>query len=52
MLCVCVWGGGGGHMVGPCFVVRYLVSSFAIILLGKKGSWLLYLNCLSVSFDR
>ena len=38
-------------MVGPCFVVHYLVSSFAIILLGKKGGWLLYFNCLSMSFD-
>ena len=25
-------------MVVPCFVVHYLVSSFAIILLGKKGA--------------
>ena len=33
-------------MVGPCFVVHYLVSSFAIISLGKKDSWLLYFNCL------
>ena len=24
-----------GGMVGPCFVVHYLVSSFAIISLGK-----------------
>ena len=38
-------------MVVPCFVVHYLVSSFAIILLGKKGGWLLYFNCLSMSFD-
>ena len=27
-----------GFMVGPCFVVHYLVSSFAIISLGKKDS--------------
>ena len=38
-------------MVGPCFVVHYLVSSFAIISLGKKDSWLLYFNCLLMSFD-
>ena len=31
-------------MVGPCFVVHYLVSSRAIISLGKKDSWLLYFN--------
>ena len=33
----------GVFMVGPCFVVHYLVSSFAIISLEKKDSWLLYL---------
>ena len=38
-------------MVGPCFVVHYLLSSFAIHLLGKKVSWLLYFNCLLRSFD-
>ena len=38
-------------MVGPCFVVHYLVSSFAIISLGKKNSCLLYVNCLLMSFD-
>ena len=38
-------------MVGPCFAVHYLVSCFAIISLGKKKSWLLYLNCLLMSFD-
>ena len=38
-------------MVAPCFVVHYLVSSFAIISLGKKDSWLLYFNCLLMSFD-
>ena len=38
-------------MVGPCFVVHYLVSSFAIISLGKKESWLFYLNCLFMEFD-
>ena len=36
VLCVCV---GGGGIVGPCFVVHYLVSSFAIISLEKKDSW-------------
>ena len=38
-------------MVGPCFVVHYLVSSLAIISLGKKNSLLLYLTCLLMSFD-
>ena len=38
-------------MVGPCFVVHYLILSFAIILLGKKDSWLLYFNCLLMAFD-
>ena len=38
-------------MVGPCFVVHYLFSSFAIISLGKKDSWLLYFNNISMSFD-
>ena len=38
-------------MIGPCFVVHYLVSSSAIISLGKKDSWLLYFNCLLMSFD-
>ena len=38
-------------MVGPCFIVHYLVSSFAIISLGKKDSWLLDLNYLLMSFD-
>ena len=33
-------------MVGPCFVVHYLVSSLASISLGKNDSWLLYFNCL------
>ena len=41
----------GGGIVGPCFVVHYLVSSFAVISLGKKNSWLLYVNCLLMSFD-
>ena len=40
-----------GFMVGPCFVVRYLVSSFAIISLGKKDSGLLYFNCFLLSYD-
>ena len=38
-------------MVGPCFVVHYLVSIFAFISLGKKVNWSLYLNCLLMSFD-
>ena len=40
-----------GFMFGPCFVVYYLVSSLAIISLGKKESWLLYFNCLLMAFD-
>ena len=38
-------------MVGPCFDAHYLVSSFAIISLGKKDSWLLCFNCLLMVFD-
>ena len=38
-------------MVGSCFIVHYLVSSFAIISLGKKDSWLLDLNYLLMPFD-
>ena len=38
-------------MDGHCFVVYYLVSSFAINSLGKKTNWLLYFNCLLMSFD-
>ena len=41
----------GGILVGPCFVVHYLVSCFAIICLWKKDSWLLYFNCLLNAFD-
>ena len=37
-------GGGGGVTAGPRFVVHYLVSSFAIISLGKKESSLLHFN--------
>ena len=50
-LCVCLWGGGG--MVGSCFVVHYLVYSFAIISLGmrERESWLLYFNCILLSSD-
>ena len=40
-----------GVMVGLCFVVHYLVSSFAIISLGNKDSWLLYFNCILTSLD-
>ena len=34
-------------MVGPCLVGQYVVSSLAIISLGK----LLFVNCLFMSFD-
>ena len=37
-------------MVGRYFVLHYFVSSFAIVSLGKKVSWLLYFNCLLISF--
>ena len=47
LLCVCV----GGGMFGSCFVVHYVVSSFAIISLGKKVNWSLYLNCLLMALD-
>ena len=40
----CGGGGGGGVTAGPRFVVHYLVSSFAIISLGKKESSLLHFN--------
>ena len=40
-----------GGMVRPCFVVHHLVSHFAIISLGKKVNWPLYLNCLLMSLD-
>ena len=33
------------------FVSHFFVSSFAIISLGKKVSWLLYFNCILMSFD-
>ena len=39
-------------MIAPCYFLHYLVSSFAIISLGNKESWLLYLHCLLISFDR
>ena len=38
-------------MVARYFVLHYFVSSFAIISLGNKVSWLLYFNCLLMSFD-
>ena len=38
-------------MVGRYFVLHYFVSSFAIISLRKKVSWLLYFNCLLMSSD-
>ena len=31
--------------------MHYLVASFAIIFLEEKESWMLYFNCLSMSFD-
>ena len=38
-------------MVDPCYVMHYIVFSFAIISLEKKESWLFYFNCLLMSFD-
>ena len=38
-------------MAGPCFILHYLDSSFAIISLGKKDSRVLYFSCLFMSFD-
>ena len=51
-VCLCVWGGGMCEWVGVIdgFVLHYLVSSFAIIWLGKKTSWLLNFNFLLMSF--
>ena len=34
IVCVCVWGGGGGGMCMFCEVC--VLSSFAIILMGKR----------------
>ena len=42
---------GGEVIVGPCNDVHNLVSSFAIISLEMKESWLFYFNCLLMSFD-
>ena len=42
---------GVGVIAGPCYVVHYLVSSFAIISFEKKESWLFYFSCLLMSFD-
>ena len=44
-VCVCVC------VRGRYYVLHYFVSSFAIISMGKKLSWLLYFNCLLMSFD-
>ena len=44
---VCVWGGYGWSLL----IVHYLVSSFAIICLEEKESWMLYFNCLLMSFE-
>ena len=41
----------GFHGCSLFIVVHFLVSSLAIISLGKKESWLLYLNCLLMPFD-
>ena len=42
--------GGGGVKVGHCYVVHYLIPSFAIISLNKKESWLLYFNRILMTF--
>ena len=46
---MCVWGGGGYDW--SLLSVRYLVSSFAIITPEEKESWILYFDCLLMSFD-
>ena len=33
-------------MFGPCFYIQLCPFSYAIILMGKRQSWLLYLNYL------
>ena len=47
-VCVCVWGGGGGGgiLFSLCCAVLCIVSSFATILLEKRESGLLCVNCL------
>ena len=46
-VCVCVGGGYGWSLL----IVHFLVSSFAIIYLEEKESWMLYFNCILMSFD-
>ena len=46
---MCVGGGGGYGW--SLLSVHYLVSSFAIISLEEKESWMLYFDCLLMSFD-
>ena len=51
-MCVSVCVGGGEEGFGWSLLsVHYLVSSFAIISLEKKESWMLYFNCFLMSFD-
>ena len=47
IVCVCVWGGGGGYVFGPCIVVPLLVSSLVLqsSCRGREG-WLLRFGCL------
>ena len=42
---------GGGGYVWSLLSVHYLVSSFSIISLEEKESWMLYFDCLLMSFD-
>ena len=41
-----------GFMLCPCFAMHYLVS-FLVLQSSRWGrkSWLLYFNCISMSFD-
>ena len=45
---MCVGGRGYGWSL---LSVHYLVSSFAIITPEEKESWILYFDCLLMSFD-
>ena len=38
-------------MVGPCYVVHYLVSKFCYTLAEKERELVVYFNCLLMSFD-
>ena len=42
---------GGGRYGWSLLIVHYLVSSFAIIYQEEKEGWMLYFNCLLMSFD-